>query len=264
VKPSWFETILKQFQQTLDQLEAFVLQFIFAIIPWLAPIPSAILIAKATMNHLKWSLPLGIITALIIEGIGITSIKLSLELHHYNMSRRKTDDPAPFILTIGLVAIYFIAAISLTVLLDIFPEIARYAPMIFPIFTIIGGVNIALWGEHKLRLRIIEIDKLERKVKRQEERSELGKQVVKSVPEKVSNIVDLSTNLEKLHLAKIEKQNERMHKLLDAYRKKPDMTPTEAAEILDVSRTTVYSYIDHLTEQGQLRRNGHGMIVTEH
>jgi len=255
------ENMLSTFKNGADQIELFVIGIVFSVVPWLAPIPSALLIARATMVYLKWNLPTGIITAIIIEGIGITSIKLALDLRHYNVTRRKTDEAAPFIIAAGLVGIYLITAVSLTVFLELFPSISQFAPVIFPLFTILGGVNIALWTEHKHRLHLIDLDRQDRKVKRQESRSEAVKPNVQDDQEKVSNIEDMNVNLDKLQAARLAKLESRVDRLLDAYRSKPDLSPTEAAHLLGVSRTTVYSYIDKLEEAGQIRRNGNGMHV---
>jgi hypothetical protein len=42
------------------------------------------------------------------------------------------------------VLFYFVVTIGLTVMLDVFPQLARYAPAVFPLLAAVGAVNIAI------------------------------------------------------------------------------------------------------------------------
>jgi len=50
---------------------------------------------------------------------------------------------------------------------------------------------------------------------------------------------------------------------LDAFRDNPSLGISDAARALDVSRQTIYSYMDQLEHSGKIRRNGHGVEVLE-
>lgn len=53
----------------------------------------------------------------------------------------------------------------------------------------------------------------------------------------------------------------RLDAMVDIYRQDPDISASDVASRLDISRTTVYKYRDELEQDGLLRRNGHGIEV---
>lgn len=144
-------------------IETTATNFVARLAPWLSPIPTAYLVGRATLIHLLWPLPVAIIAAVIIEGLGLSAINTALELREYNANRRKSDPGAPFILALALACVYFATAITLTVALDTLPTLARYAPAIFPILSLCGVTVLALRSDHKRRLEAIEADKQARK-----------------------------------------------------------------------------------------------------
>jgi DeoR/GlpR family transcriptional regulator of sugar metabolism len=79
----------------------------------------------------------------------------------------------------------------------------------------------------------------------------------------MSNNGHLDMNLNKLQAGRKAKLDNRLDRLLDAYRVNPTLGISDAARILDVSRQTIYSYNDHLAHSGKIRRNGHGVEVLE-
>jgi hypothetical protein len=118
--------------------------------------------------HLHWPLPIAVVAALVIEGFGFTAISTALTLREYNVTRRKSDPAAPTALPMILVGVYFAAAVGLTVLMDIVPGLARFAPAVFPVFSLAGMTIAALRVSHKQRLADIAADKEARKAERQE------------------------------------------------------------------------------------------------
>ena len=137
-----------------------------ALGPWLAPIPSAVLVARASQEHLQWSPTLGLVSGAIIEILGLTTASTALTLWSYNESKRKTDPTAPFPLAAALIGCYFISTVGLTVLLDIAPALARYAPALFPTLALVGTVNLALRAQHGRRMAALAQEKSERQTQR--------------------------------------------------------------------------------------------------
>lgn len=150
----------------LDRLENAVVEIASKIGPILAPAPTAFLVGRASIEHLNWPLPVGVIAALVIECLGLATTGLALDLWRYRKSKRKTDPPAPLALAISLIVVYFIVAIALTVALDINPELARFAPAIFPMLSLAGVSVLALRVDHRGKLAEIERGKTERRQKR--------------------------------------------------------------------------------------------------
>lgn len=56
---------------------------------------------------------------------------------------------------------------------------------------------------------------------------------------------------------------ERIRKLLDIYTDNPLETTAQVAKYLGVSRTTVYSYLTELEQQGVIHRNGNGVTLLQ-
>lgn len=230
---------------TLDTIEAVAIDIVAKIAPWAAPIPTAFLVGRSTVEHLQWPLAIGIIAAIIVESLGLATTATSLELYQYNQGRRKSDPPAPFQLSVVLVAFYFIVATGLTVALDIFPALARYAPAIFPALSLTGVLVLALRLDQRRRAQAFAVEKAERKERRQ-------------VP--VSNNM---SNFDKMHAGRKTKLDNRLDTLLDIFTDSPGMPIADAARQVGVSRQTVYSYLDQLEQKGQIHRNGHGVEVIQ-
>ena len=144
--------------------ESKLTSLISRISPWLAPAPTAYLVGAATIKHLAWPLPIALIAATIIECLGLTTVATALELREYNLTKRKSDPVAPFTLAAFMAGSYLVVAIGLTVVLDIVPVLAVYAPAVFPLLSLAGVTVIALRNDHHRRLTPI----LEEKRKRLE------------------------------------------------------------------------------------------------
>lgn len=144
-----------------NQIERAAVELLAVLGPWFGPIPSAYLVGRACMNYLHWHWLIAWIAAAAVESIGVVSVVLALRLYDWNETRTKLDPAAPFTLSVFLVGTYFIVTIGLTVLLDVIPGLARYAPAIFPLLAAVGAVNIAIKNGQQRR----EAARLERKHK---------------------------------------------------------------------------------------------------
>ena len=256
-------SFLLRFRETLSKIETNLTDGIAAFGPWITPIPSAMLVANATVKDLHWSAELGWVAAAIIESLGLTTVSTSLLLWEYNAGKRKTDADAPFLLAASLVVVYLVSTIGLTVLLDIFPELARYAPALFPILALVGAINLALRSGHRRRLASIALERAERKAERQSIRP-INNHLPDSCASNLTSISVKSDNsLDKARVARKENMDVRLDNLLTLYRDNPTVGVTNVARTLNMSRQTVYSYLDRLESDGRIRRNGHGVEVQE-
>jgi hypothetical protein len=193
----------------------------------------------------------------------LTTVSTSLQLWDYNAVKRKTDPNAPFILAASLVVVYLLSTIGLTVLLHIFSEMKRFAPILFPFLALVGAVNLALRSGHRRRLESIARDRADRKAERQTHRTaerNLTRPIMSNLP---SNFVNVDNYLVKARLARTNILAIRMENLLTLYRENPTIGVTGAARALNISRQTVYTYLDRLEAAGRIRRNGHGVDVQE-
>ena len=234
--------LFKQFESSLTNIVA-------GVAPWIAPLPTAYLVGRATITHLAWPGWVGVISALIIESLGLASTSTALLLYEYNQEKRKSDPAAPFWLAAILVGIYFAVATGLTVLLDIWPTLAGYAPAIFPLLSLTGVTCLALRGDHRRRITAIQSAKMERKISR------LARQTGYTPDNAPRGGFGHVNQVRKL------RKDERLLEMLRLYKSDPQMGATEMGQHIGVHRNTVYGYLDELEEAEKIRRNGHGVEV---
>jgi len=253
--------------RNIDNFENGAIDLVAKVAPWFAPIPTAYLVGRATVNHLEWPVAIGVLAAGVIESLGLVTCATALDLYQFNQNRRKNDPPAPFWLAAFLIFLYFIVAVLLTVVLDTQPSWSVIAPSIFPFLSLAGVTVIALRKDYQKRLQRIADEKAERKAERQVnhefQRQDLNSLFEPSASNKMSNNGHLDMNLNRLQAGRKAKLDNRLDKLLDAFRVNPSMGISDAARVLNVSRQTIYSYIDQLEHSGKIRRNGHGVEVLE-
>lgn len=128
----------------------------------LAPVPTAYVISISLNEHLKWNIIIAFISAVIIEVVGFGVVYMYAIFREYNQSKRRTDPAAPLAIVGGMVIAYLVSVLLLTVVLDIYPEFAIYAPGIFPFLSVIGMALTALRFDHRQRLDAIMQEKKER------------------------------------------------------------------------------------------------------
>ena len=242
--------VLENLRNWTGQIESLATDALAALGPWLAPIPSAALVAKASVEHLHWSDGLGLVAGAIIEVLGLTATSTALALWDYNEGKRKSDQAAPFKLAVVLVGFYYVSTIGLTVLLDIAPHLARFAPVIFPTLALVGTVNLALRAQHKRRVGAIAQEKAER-VRRRAQR-------VPSDNGKSAQAGAQNTALDGVNRTRQERKETLLCALLEAYKGNPELGASEAARLIGVHRNTVYNYTSELEKAGRLRANGSG------
>ncbi len=69
--------------------------------------------------------------------------------------------------------------------------------------------------------------------------------------------------LNRLQAGRKAKLDNQLARLLDAFHVNPTLGISDAARALDVSRQTIYSYMNQLEHSGKIRRNGHRVEVLE-
>ena len=249
------------FTERIDQLENVAVDLVAKLAPWCAPLPTAYLVGRATVTHLHWPAWVGLVAAVIVESLGLATTATALVLRDYNASKRKSDPQAPYTLALALVSVYFVVATGLTVILDIVPGLAVYAPAIFPTLSLTGVTVLALRSDHKRRLADIESVKMERKEARQGRRQNRRRVGDVGPSKSASSYGSFGANLDALHAARLSKRDARIDALLTFLASNPDAGPTGAGAAIGVSRQTVYNYTAELEGAGRLRKNGNGWEV---
>jgi len=142
-------------------LESRLISLVSKLAPWLATFPTAWAIGVAVNVHLGWPLLVAIITGVSVETLGVASAATALDLYSYQRGKRKSDPDSPVLLGVALVALYFVAVIALTVVLDGNPFLA-----VFPLLSLAAVGNLALRADQSARLAQIEIERTQKRTER--------------------------------------------------------------------------------------------------
>jgi hypothetical protein len=131
-----------------------IVGWIARVAPWLAPVPTAYLVYEATGEYLGWPVLVRLAAAIVIESLGLSSVSTALTFREHNRGLRDEDDrTAPFWLVTVLAGIYLSSVTVLTVVLEVKPTLATWAPLLFPLFSLCGAVLIAVRADHQKRMR---------------------------------------------------------------------------------------------------------------
>ncbi len=251
---------LNRVKESAGAVEDFLIDAVIGVMPWLTPLPSAVLIARATVKLLAWDPWLGVIMAVIVESLGIASINVALRLWEYNRTRHKSNEPAPVKLAIAAVVVYLASIILLTVLFDVIPDAKHLAVLLLPVLTLTAAMVVALRRSHWHRLAAINMEREDRKAARQEAR-QMRRQIVTDPldPDRqtiVSNNGLSDADQARLQAGREAKRKARRRQLLDMIKQNPSLTNVEYGRRLDVSRQTITQDFKDLEAEGLYRKNG--------
>jgi hypothetical protein len=199
--------------------------------PWLAPVGTVFAVQRAVKAHFTFPDLVAWPVAVVIEILGIGTIYLMLIMDDWNRRRSgKSSDPkARAGLARFLVVLYIATTITLVILLDVLPELNRWALAVLPLVSVVAYLALSLFAEYEYMERGRDEARREQKERRK--------------------------------AAQVSKMDARLDTLLTLYLDKPHLTPTEAASRLGCTRQTVYNRLEVLESQGRIRRNGKGVEV---
>jgi hypothetical protein len=239
----------------MNQVEKNLVKLVAKLAPWLAPFPSAFFVARSGMAHLALPLPVAIVVAAIIETLGLSAVHSALWLADWNASKRKTDPQAPVVVAVTLGAVYLVSTLGLVVFLEVWPDLATYAPALFPVLAVVGGVNLALISQQERREATVKVEKEERKAARQAGRQPERPATSPTASNQTPKPVSFDDPTAKARQAQTSNRNARLDALLTFYLDNPDAGPTAAGRAIGVSRQTIYDYVAELEAAGRLARN---------
>jgi len=279
---------LERIENFVDSVESTAVDLVARLSPWLAPLPTAYLTATATIKHLSWPSLVGAVAGVVVEALGLASVSTALMLREYNATRNKIPDDwqsvdargrrkkyrgkidpeAPFKLTVLLAGVYFISVTALTVALDTLPELATFAPLIFPILSLAGVTILAIRADHRWRLRKIkERDTQEsspKAVQKGRSRSaQIGVQETSAIVQQSAQRVTQIAALDEINRSRQERKTVLLGQLLGIYLSNPETGVTDVSRQLGVARNTVYNYLNELEEAGRIDRGNGSVIVLE-
>jgi len=196
-------------------------------------------------------------------------------LYNYNKHKLASEPDAPVILATVLVGAYFVVATGLTVMLDLYTSMAKYAPAIFPALSLAGVSILAMRADHRQRVTENTEKKEARASKRAHKKAHkrLPKETAQGAQELILGNAQTdrvaaqkdaqNATLAHINTARRQTKAQRMSALVDAYAHNPAMGPTEVGRLLGIHRNTVYNYTTELLEDGRIKKNGKGYKVAE-
>jgi hypothetical protein len=163
---------------------------IMQAIPLMAPVPTAWMIGTATFTIMHFPLPVSVISALTVEGLGFVSINLANEMRefnrHLNGAELKQKMQAPTAQAYGVAGLYLVTATLMTVVLHIVPTLELYAPLPFIVMTAAGGWLYALRKEHMDRVATWQAGRQSATLKRRSKKSSVAGSDAKRNPATLS------------------------------------------------------------------------------
>lgn len=153
--------------------EYLVIDLIAAIAPWLAPVLPAFLTGSNLFKLLEFPWYIALVSALVVELVGLSSMSTVLMLWTWNETKRESDPYAPMWLALVAGVIYMGVVLSVNTLLDIDPK--RYSVLVkglLSCMTVVAAIIIAVRGQHARRMEAKEREKQERKAERAERRAQ--------------------------------------------------------------------------------------------
>jgi DNA-binding transcriptional ArsR family regulator len=248
----------------LDAIEQAVTEVAAKVGPLLAPVPTAYVVGHSVILNLSWPVWLGYVVAAVIELLGLATVNTALTLRDYNVSKRKSDPRAPVELSIALAGIYLVTAVTLAVLLDVFPFLAQWAGVAFPLLSLAGVTTLALRNDHRKRVAAIKAEKERRRKRRRERRQERKRKKAEMSEEAERKLAEAERKLAEARRKEVEARLATLgseRKTLRQYQETPDATQAEVAEMLEVSERTIRNHLQKLEEAGAVRRNGGGIEI---
>lgn len=140
-----------------------ILRFIVSVIlgsaPVLAPAGTAWVVYASLAGVPVWPMEpfFAICVALSLEINGYSVVDLLLTLIRYNDNKkRKTDPTAPTGWAWGLLGVYLLSVLALTVLIEVVPQLSAWRAVVFPIMSLCAFAVPVLRSKHNKMLKEIE------------------------------------------------------------------------------------------------------------
>ena len=236
---------------------------VIGLVPLLAPLPTAWVVGTAMVRTLHWPWPVALVGAMIIEGLGFGTVDTAMRMRDYNKTRRKRfdvnkqeqvylDPPAPTFYAVMIIIVYLAVAVSLTVLLDILPNLALYARGIFPFLGVLGAGLWALRADHDRRIAEKEIAKQEQREERKAAREA-----------KVADNSGKDSRKEKPVLHESRRKETGQVELLAFWKEHPEATDGEVAKHFGIERQAIWQRRHRLMKKGLILWDGSRVEMVE-
>lgn len=255
-------------------------QTILKAVPYMAPLPTAYVIYHKLTGKLQWDWWVALISAAVIELIGFRSIGLAVDMYQFNRTLNAAEKQAklraPIEQGIIVVVVYAIAVLSLTIMLEIKPELALWTPVAFLVIGLTGGWLAALSNdfEELAYYREEGREKVRKQLEDARNKKKQGKQEQPASADKLQT--QGASKSDKLHpqdqqLAQVaparpdklqvqaSKQPLQDEALLAYWSSNPQASDQQVADKFGRSRQAIQQRREKLIASGSIRMSEHGV-----
>jgi len=140
---SFLDRLLYLVENSMGTVEAILVAVVGRVACWLAPLPSAVLVANAASGLFELSGLWAAVIAGVLELVGLVTSNLWLNALEWNRTKRANDPPANETLARSLMAAYFITTFLLLLAVEVPRMIAEQdigglTALLFPVISIVG------------------------------------------------------------------------------------------------------------------------------
>lgn len=156
----------------IAKIKVGLIDIVADVAPWLAPIAPAYMVLVNMRDKLGFPELVAWVVAGAVETLGLASVHTALEFWRWNGERRKSDDPAPFVVAVVAILFYVMVVLTVNAVLDFTDNLFAhiFAKSMLSLLSLPAALIVALRAGHARRLAEIADDKAERKAERAEAR----------------------------------------------------------------------------------------------
>jgi hypothetical protein len=262
----------------MNHLEHSAVRLVARLAPWLAPLPNAYFVARSAMLHLAVPLWMALVIGAVLELLGLAAVHTALSLHQWNSQPAVQRDHgwqrAPLALALLSCAVYLLAVLFLSVVLEALPALAPWAPALFPLITAVGALTLALISQHDARIERycapkstvtqsagLRTAQVVRPTPAQNQNAQRPLTVQNAGQQPPTNLAQ-HAQFAPINAQRRLRRDEAYNFILGIYSEDPHASVSDIARALSVHRNTIYNYLDELESAGRLSRsNGHGVRI---
>jgi hypothetical protein len=236
---------------------------ILLYLPLLAPVPTAWMVGVATVTVLDFPLPIAIISALVIEGLGFVAVNTAIQMRDFNQRLSATEKSQKMQVPVGqayaATALYVVVALAMTVMLHVFPQTVAFAPIPFITMGIAGAWMYALRADFSAKVQERDKGRVQAKQARADK-----KQASKALAGASTDKLQGASDKQGVQVAgKLQvqagKQPVQDEALLVIWRDKPKASDRQVAEQFGTSRQAIQQRREKLVRQGAIRMGKSGV-----
>ncbi len=248
--------------------------------PLLSPVPTAWSVGRASYMVLHYPLPVAIVNALIIEGLGFLAVNTAMQMREFN--KRLGSVEKHLVVPVGqaylATLLYILTASVMTVFVEINPTLAIYAPLPFIFMSAAGAWLYALRRDFEVKVKECDDARAKTKAEKDKVKAEKLEQKKKAQNNSTLQVAGKGSKLQgatskqgvqvagassdKLQVqpaSKADKQPVQDDALLAYWRLNPQASDGDVAKHFGKSRQAIQQRREKLIKNGVIGMNADGV-----